>query len=302
LYSDVDNKLAKKNIAQPKLCAASRVLMMGINTKGFSLVEFMVALVISVLFGIVTVTLLNHSTRHVSTVKDVADMSKTSRTSLFLMARDIANTGYMLNCVGRSCGSILSVPSVVPTTGVGAISPCYFSGTTGPACQVLTYTTSPVTLTLNYAALAASDSIQIKYSIDNTPGPSSLRREQIFANSTTYPKSDTYVASNVIQMALQFGLDTGTCPTSSGTVSYSNTMIATDVCKLRSIKIALLTRSELPDKKYVSPATIPWVDTVWAGGATGGIYTVPANPDQSHYRFKVVQEEIYLINPTITNP
>lgn len=276
-------------------------MMSPIKTKGFSVIEFMVALVIAVIFGIITTVLLNNATHQSNTIKDVTDVAKTSRTSLFLLTRDLANVGYMLNCVGRDCGTLLATPSVVPSGT--APSPCYISGTVGPACQVLTYTTSPITLTLNYAALSASDTIQIKYSIDTASGVSLLRREQTFANSaaspTAFPKSDTYIASNVIQMALQFGLDTGTCPVSSGTVSYSNSFVAADACKLRSIKLALLTRSESPDKKYFSPATIPWVDSGWQGGTTGAVYTVPTSPDQSHYHFKVVQQEIYLLNPTL---
>lgn len=253
---------------------------MDYHKRGFGLVELMVALLLSMVFGIAMTKLLSHTTHQSSTIKEVSDISKTSRTSLFLMTRDIANAGYMLNCVGKECGAILMAPTVVPTSDVGAVTPCYFSGTISPACQAITYTTLPISITLNYAALTASDSIQVKYSIVN----SALRRVETHADNTT---TTSDVANNVVQMAFLFGLDTtGAVAKGTGTVTYSPTM--TDITKLRSIKIAVLIRSALPDKKYNTPATIVWL---------GGTYTVPV--DQTHYRFKVMQQEVFLLNPTI---
>jgi prepilin-type N-terminal cleavage/methylation domain-containing protein len=257
--------------------------------RGFSLIEFMVAMLVAVIFAIFMMSLLNNITRRSSLIKETIDVSKTSRISLFAMARDIANAGYMLNCVGRSCGSVLQTPAAQATTTGYATSTCVYSGTTGTGCKAIEYSTSTSldTLKINYGALSTTDVIQVVYSLDKAN--LILKRKQVKANDTVAATDDEF-ANNVVQMAFKFGTETGTV--ASPNFNYNNTP-PTTLSQLRSIKIALLTRSEFPDKKYTSPATIAWL---------GGTYTVPTSPDQSHYRFNVAQQEVYLHNLAIIDP
>lgn len=242
--------------------------------KGYSLIEFMVSLVIALLFSVVMMTLFSSLTHQGNAVKDVTDISKNSRTSLFLMARDIANAGYMLNCVGNGCGGILTTPNVCPVTGAA------------PPCPVLSYAESPSVITLNYAALSPNDPLQIEYSLVG----SALHRKELRPNSPGNTADDNEIADNVMAMVFKFGMDAG----GIGEVSYwDNLDTMTFSNPVRSIKVALLTRSALPDKKYTSPNTITWL---------GGDYSVPTDPDLSHYRFKVIQQEVFLLNTTILNP
>jgi prepilin-type N-terminal cleavage/methylation domain-containing protein len=255
------------------------------QTKGFSLIELLVALVLALVFGIAMTKLLNNTTHQASTIKDVSDVSKTSRISLFIMARDIANAGYMLNCVGKECGAILVAPTSEAIDSTGTTG-CYFSGITAPGCPAVpNYSAATSTLTINYAALTDTDPIQTKYSIAN----SSLCRQIVLANTTSSAAPEcVYVANNIVAMAFSFGSDsTGAVAAGTGTATYSSTM--TDITQLRSIKIALLTRSALPDKKFDDTTAITWL---------GGSYAIPTG--QSHYRFKVIQQEVFLLNPTTT--
>ena len=282
----------KRNVSKPIVAKPNTYFRLQkylpVHANGFSLIELMVALAITGLFAIIMIRLLASVTNQTSSVKDVSDISSTSRTSLFIMARDIANAGYMLNCVGRACGSILVTPNPAPITGVAPTN-CAFSGVSSgiAPCNAVVYSNSPVTLTLNYGALSNSDPIQVKYSIytDTVTGKSSLRREETHAITASYPKYDSYIANNIVAMAFLFGIDTG----NTGTVTYSATV--NNMSQLRSIKFALITISDLPDKKYNAPSSISWL---------GGTYTVPAG--MSHYRFKVMQQEVFLINHTLTSP
>jgi Tfp pilus assembly major pilin PilA len=268
-------------------------MMAAIKAKGFSLIEFMVVMVIAIMFAIIMVSLLNSVTHRSSAIKESIDISKTSRISLFAMARDLGNAGFMLNCVGvTGCGDLLLAPNAQSVIDAGystcAVSnkkadgtPCTSPQTPAPSVAYIS-TAAVDKITINYAGLAVTDLIQVTYSL--TKATSVLSRKQVKLNDTA-PATDDEFASNVVQMAFKFGVESGT-PTVPN-FSYNNTPPAT-LTQLRSVKVALLVRSELPDKEYTSPPSITWL---------GGAYAVPA--DQLHYRFNAVQQEVYIINPTL---
>lgn len=241
---------------------------------GYSLIEFMVAMVVALILGVVVLTLFVNLTRQTNTHKDVADIDKSLRTSMFIMGKDLANAGYLLGCTaGKACSGLLvatpltTFPITAPATG-GLIA--------------------------NYATTVATDPTSVGYTVAATAGLSSLVRTMTVAGvSTAQP-----IAANVIGMAWQFGSDAA----STGTAAYSTAgvMISepattpttlTVPAGLRSVRIALLVRSTLPDTKYTSPTSIAWL---------GGTYTVPTT--NSNYRYKVLQQEIYLANPQWTTP
>jgi Tfp pilus assembly protein PilE len=243
---------------------------------GYSLIEFMVAMVVALILGVVVLTLFANLTRQSNTHKDVADIDKSLRTSMFIMGKDIANAGYLLSCTtGKACSGLLvaapssTVPITTPNTG-GLIA--------------------------NYATTVATDPTSVGYTVaaNAATGISNLiRTETVAGVATAQP-----IAANVIGMAWQFGSDaasTGTAIYSAAGVMISEpaTAPATPAVPagLRSVRIALLARSALPDTKYISPAAINWL---------GGTYNVPTA--NINYRYKVLQQEIYLANPQWTTP
>jgi hypothetical protein len=184
-----------------------------------------------------------------------------------LISRDLANAGYLLNCTNRSCGALLTSP---PTTTLP-----------------IEVANDPQRILIHYGASKTIDPISVYYDIDNNPNNanvSSLHRIQVNADGTT---NDSFVASNVVDLAWQFSSDNN----NTGMATYEVVNGPVPTTNIRSIKIGLLVMSALPDKKYISPQTINWL---------GGSYAVPVT--QMNYRFKVIQEEVILTNTIWTNP
>jgi prepilin-type N-terminal cleavage/methylation domain-containing protein len=252
--------------------------------KGFTLIELLVALVLALVFGIVTTKLLSHTSYHATNFKETTDMAKIGRVSLFLLTRDIANVGYMLNCVGRGCGTILYAPTANAIAHSGE-SNCYFSGTATdkPPCPNLHYDPLANQLALNYAALAGDEPIQIKYSIGQ--GGGLLRTEVLAGDTSVTPPVGNKVANNVVAMAVEFGV----VDSVTGDVAYSP-VLGTVVPS--SIRVCVLVQSDLPDKQYRSPTSIPLLGD--------NSYAVPSH--KLHYRFKAIQQEVFIFNPNNTNP
>lgn len=247
---------------------------------GYSLIEFIVSMVVALILGVVVLTLFANLTRQSNTHKDVADIDKSLRTSMFIMGKDLANAGYLLSCIaGKACSGLLVA---APLTTFPMDAP----GTGG--------------LIANYATTVATDPTSVGYTVaaNATTGVSSLVRTVTTTVAGASASNAYPIAANVIGMAWQFGSDAA----STGTAAYSiaGVMLSEPATApitlavppgLRSVRIALLVRSALPDTKYTSPATIAWL---------GGTYTVPTA--NSNYRYKVLQQEIYLANPQWTTP
>jgi hypothetical protein len=201
---------------------------------------------------------------------------------MFIMGKDIANAGYLLSCTtGKACsGLLVAAPS--------STAPITAPGTGG--------------LIANYATTVATDPTSVGYTVaaNATTGVSSLVRTVTTtvagaSSSNAYP-----IAANVIGMAWAESAGACTALPCYGTAGVMISEPATTPTTpttlsvptgLRSVRIALLARSALPDTKYTSPATIAWL---------GGTYTVPAA--NSNYRYKVLQQDIYLANPQWTTP
>lgn len=242
------------------------------RSRGFSLIELMVAMVITLVLGIAVAALFKHLTQQSGSQKDSVDIQRTLRTAMFLINRDLANAGYLLRCTTNTdCATFLTT---VPTAGT----------------PIIAVASNPPTLTINYAAPTIDDPVQIIYSIESDNGVRSLRRVQKKAGATNNIQSDTFIAPNIIAMSFMYGTSTG----------GHTTILPTDTFTLRSIKVSLLARSAFPDKNYKAPSTInlftETTSTITYPCEQNATIITCTTGNYSNYRHEVLEQEVQLIN------
>ncbi len=107
----------------------------------------------------------------------------------------------------------------------------------------------------------------------------------------------TPIFDNIVQLQAQYGKDLN----NDGTVDVfeeSTPVTSTDWAAVLAIRIAVVARSGLYEKGYVSPGSIRlWEDSANPPTTTGPVWTLLDDPaDDRHYRYKVFQTVVPLRN------
>lgn len=261
---------------------------------GFSMVELMVAIVVTLIVGIASAALFSYMTASATKQRDDIELQRGATTGIFALTRDLSNAGFMLRCRTTttntpSCAQLIGTNLVTGKLSQQAITTTTTNidvGGTTLASTNITIHQAPVAgaFVSNAVTSGAANPTSITYAVERSeqngvPLYSLQRTESSFV---TGQSSSGTIGQNVLAITFQYAVQ--------GSATYSATLPA-DTLTLTSIKLGMLTRSPFPDLKYTSPSTITWL---------GGTFTVPST--ERNYRYEVHEKVVTPVNLQFTNP
>ena len=241
------------------------------RARGFSLVELMVGLVISLIVALVAYAVLKGSAQAARRVVDNESAWHGAKLALLSMGKNLQEAGYLID---------LTAPGAVAPIAAAAQNATAYTAPSGfPSLQISTITNTSGIPGVN----TLSNSVWDIYISPTTANPA--LRQTVTPGGTV-----TEYADGIVAMRFQF-----TC--ASATAQYYTPACPGGVSDAKSVQIAMLSRGILPDPagKVVALPAYTFPD--------GSIYTVPSTGGQgcvggncTLYRHQLFVTEVPLRN------
>lgn len=277
------------------------------GSKGFSLVEIMVGMVIGSLGVIIIMQVFSVFEDQKRTSTGGSDAQSTGAIALYGLQRDLRQSGYgistlsLLGCnLQLPPATAVTIPLAPVTIYPGGTATTLFPATDQNTDRILIIYGNTNGASQGDGLTQAGNACTVK-----TPGPpgsvkilayaimgGNLMMCDYVAQNCANTAGWVPIASNIVSMRVQYGRDTST-PTMDGIVDQYDQTAPTTACgraRISAVRIVLVARNSQYNKSEVTP-TAP----LWMGSAATPV-DLSNDGEWKHYRYKAFQTVVPLRN------